>query len=687
MLRRRFPIRLKLIVGALAPLFIAILVCWLTGASLIRTRIYRQAQDKVRTDLNSAREVYLNEIDHIRDVVKFTGQTPYVAAAIASGNRNELNGILSPLLMNERLDFLNAVDATGRVIFRTANPSRSGENAAADPLVRQALQGNAAGGTMVIPPDRLLAENPLLAGRAVIPVKATPHARHNAGETERSGMFLVSAAPVKDGNGAIVGALYGGVLLNGNSGPVDRIKRIVFEGVQFEGKNVGTATVFLGDVRIATNVLEPNGERAVGTRMSAEVYRKVLEKNEKWIGRAFVVNDWYFSAYEPIRDATGKTVGSLYVGMLEKPYLDINRDLNPLFAGVLLFGSLIGLALSGFIGSRLAHPIHELETRARRITAGERDLPIEVRGRDEIADLAHEFNEMTRNLTEREEEVRALNRELEEKVLERTAQLEEKNLLLVRTREELVRAEKLAAIGELAAGVAHEINNPLAVIRGNAELMQLDIPVGEPNREEADTILHQVGRVERIVANLLRFARQEQKQLGRTDVNRLIDEVLGQVGHQAPLAGIHVVKRYASPSPELEGDGEQLRQVFINLILNAIQAMPAGGTLRVITCRVSSSGLRVPGSEAEVSNPKRETRNLQRGGDYVEISVEDTGAGITPENMKKVFTPFFTTKSSGTGLGLSVSYGIIRDHNGSITVASDPAKGTTFLVTIPLTQG
>lgn len=659
--QRRFPIRLKLTVGILAPLFAAIFVCWLTGASIINSRIYEQARLKARTDLNTAREVYNSEIDHIRDVVKFSGQTPYTAAAIDSESAQALENILSPLLHNEKLDFLDAVDAYGRVLFRSANPSRAGERLYSLPLIKQALEGKVASGSMVIPYEQAITENPALADRLVISIKTTPMGRTYSKRLERSGLFLVAAAPVMDSRGAIVGALYGGMLLNGDHGLVDKIKKIIYEGELFEGKNLGTSTIFLNDLRISTNVMTQTGERAIGTQMSEEVYQHVLLRGERWTGRAFVVNDWFFSAYEPIRDPQGQTIGALYVGMRENPYLKIQTRINLIYAGVLFFGSITGIALAWHLGSRLSRPVRELETVARRIAAGERGLPIPARTRDEIGDLANQFSAMTSSLVQREEDISRLNQDLEKKVRERTAELEEKNVLLLQAQEELVRAEKLAAVGELAAGVAHEINNPMAIIRGNAELIQLGLAEGEPNREEADTIVRHVSRVERIVANLLTFARQQAKNPGKVALQPILDDIIRHIGHQLPLDSIKVEREYATDLPELEADDVQIRQVFTNLIVNAIQAMADGGVLTLRTM--------VHGDVEKVA-----------------VEISDTGCGIAPENLKKIFTPFHTTKPAGTGLGLSVSYGIVKDHGGAIEVRSEPGKGATFRVVLPVLQ-
>jgi two-component system NtrC family sensor kinase len=657
----RISIRTKLTIGALLPLFIAILVSSLTGGYLINANIVRQAQDKVRIDLNSAREAYQNETGRIRDLVRLQADTPFLVAAVARMNREELAALLTAFRRDEQLDLLTAVDRKGRVICRARNPSAFGDDRSGDFLVAEALRGRIISGTEILPAKELTKEGNDLASQATITVVPTPHARAGAKQVERSGMIMVASAPVRNRAGEIVGALYGGILLNGNNSLVDRIKRIVYEGVKFRGEDVGTATIFLDGIRITTNVMTSEGKRAIGTILSEEVYNRVIVNREKWVDRAFVVKDWYFTAYEPILDLKGAVVGSLYVGMLEKPYQEMKKRVNLIFGGVLLLGSVIGLAASGFIGSRLAQPIKELQNHAKRLSTGERGVEITVTTGDEIGDLAREFNSMTGKLARREDEIRELNRDLEQKISDRTLELEEKNRLLVKAREELVQAEKLAAIGELAAGVAHEINNPMAIIRGNAEILQMAVPQEAPIREEVDIIAGQVSRVDRIVANLLKFARRERKQLALTDLNQMLDEIVRQVKHQAPLVGIAVNRQLDPDLPRIEADPHQLRQVFTNLILNAIQAMPDGGSLTLVTQADKEAG-------------------------SCEVVVADTGVGIPQQNLEQIFNPFFTTRANGTGLGLSVSYGIVRDHGGKISVESEPGKGTVFRVTLSLVQ-
>jgi len=383
----------------------------------------------------------------------------------------------------------------------------------------------------------------------------------------------------------------------------------------------------------------------------------VLLEKKKWIARAFVVNDWYFTAYEPILGLNGDAVGSLYVGMLEKPYSQMQKNINSILYLVLLVTSLLGIAFSSFIGTLLARPIRELESLAHRVALGERDLQMEVPAADEVGDLARAFNQMTRALSRQEAEINLLHRGLELKVQERTAELSEKNRQLLETQAELARAEKLADLGIMAAGVAHEINTPLAIIRGNTEVLEMCLPPDHGNREEVEIISRQTERMAKIVGNLLAFARQKSLDRRQVEVHAVLDDILAQIGHQVSLERVQVERDYDPDLGAIKGDADQLRQVFSNLILNATQAMPHGGTLTLATRSLG------PGAGCSVE-------------------VADTGTGIAPEHLEKIFTPFFTTKDSGTGLGLSVSYGIVKDHGGDIQVTSSPL-GTRFRIILP----
>jgi two-component system NtrC family sensor kinase len=503
-------------------------------------------------------------------------------------------------------------------------------------------------------------ENPLLPAAMSLPVKATAHARRYTKNTEDRGLFQVAAAPILAPDGSVGGVVYGGMLLNNDNRLADRITQVVFQRGEADIRARGNATIFLDDVCIATSVLDDLGKPAIGTLMSEEVF-SAISHGSSWVGTTFVLNSRNFTAYEPLRDLRGSVVGALYVGMPEQPLLQLRRQVNVIFSAVLVFVSLIGIALSAWLGTSLSRPIRALEDGVRRIASGENRPDISVESHDEIASLAGEFNTMKHRLQERADENQALNRTLEQKVLERTAQLEEKSQQLLNAQKELAQAERLAGIGLLASGVAHEINNPLAIIRGNAELLGMSARLNVSDHSEVETIIKQVGRVERIVSNLLTFAGTKQKVIRPFDIEGLLDDILDQVGHQIPLNLYCIERMYRCSGCDIEGDEDQLRQVFTNLILNGLQAMESGGTLSVSSLADRKAGC-------------------------CSITIGDSGSGISADVKSKLFTPFFTTKPRGTGLGLAVSYGIIKDHGGDIRVESEAGQGAAFVVVLPLRQ-
>jgi two-component system, NtrC family, sensor kinase len=227
-----------------------------------------------------------------------------------------------------------------------------------------------------------------------------------------------------------------------------------------------------------------------------------------------------------------------------------------------------------------------------------------------------------------------------------------------RMEEQMTQTEKLTSLGLLAAGVAHEVNTPLAVISNYIQMLAKQMPDGDPRQAIIEKIVKQTFRASEIVNNLLNFSRTGAAELADIDVNRVVEETLSLVAHPLKTSRIQVVKQLSDQLPAVRGSANKLQQVFLNLFLNARDAMPSGGMLEVRTAAHNGS---------------------------VEVEVADTGAGIPGEHIHRIFDPFFTTKASGrgTGLGLSVSYGIIKEHAGKIDVRSTPGKGTSFHVEFP----
>ncbi len=435
---------------------------------------------------------------------------------------------------------------------------------------------------------------------------------------------------------------------------MDRVKEIVYKGKKYKGREIGTVTIFQKDLRISTNVRNKDETRALGTRVSKEVNTAVLREGKSWIDRAFVVNDWYITAYEPIRNINGKIIGILYVGMLEKPYIDTTNRLMLTFTIMASLCVVLLLIILNFSTSRIIKPLHKMVAATKSIANGDLSHKVEIRSSDELGYLAESFNSMIDNLKEANRKLLEWGKTLEKKVEERT-----KELTAMQTH--LVQSEKLASLGKLAAGIAHEINNPLGGILIYSHLLLEDTKKNSPHYENLRKIVKETSRCKDIVKGLLEFARPKEPEMSSVDINEIVEKSLSIVERQVLFQNIKIKRNYDSNLPRTIADGGQLQQVFTNIIINAAEAMDGKGTLTLTT-------------------------QLDDDGKNIRISFADTGHGMSEEDKRRIFEPFFTTKEvgKGTGLGLSISYSIIQKHEGKIDVDSEQGKGLTFAVTIPV---
>jgi two-component system NtrC family sensor kinase len=398
--------------------------------------------------------------------------------------------------------------------------------------------------------------------------------------------------------------------------------------------------------------MNEDGTRAIGTRVSEDVYNRVVRDGERWIRRAYVVNSWYISAYEPIRDISNGIIGILYVGILEEPYLDLKRRTSLLFLGITLGGAFLVMGLSYVISRRLSVPIRQLVYASREVAGGNLDTQVAVRSNDELAELASAFNHMASALRQMRGDLEEWGKTLEQKVKQRTEEL-----VAMQTR--VAQSERLASLGMLSAGVAHEINNPLGGILALTALTLEDLPQDDLSRANLEEVVAQCERCREIVKGLLEFSRQSETGAEQVDISATVEETLRLLQKQAFFFNIKLVKDFAPGLPAVVGDKSQLEQVFMNIIVNAVQAMEEKGTLTVVT---------------------RFTED-----EFVEVSISDTGCGIPADRVDHIFDPFYSTKmgGEGTGLGLSIAYGIVTRHQGSISVESEVGKGSTFIIRLP----
>ena len=617
---------------------IGVVTTWV-GIQLIGEGILRQAQDHVRNDLNSAREVYRENLGKIRDVVRLTADRIFLRQGLTDRNLKTIRTELKKVQENESFDILNLTDIDGTVLIRTRNPEINGDSHAGNPIIKRVITENEViASTHIIPFDELVIENRDLIDQSRIELTRTPKAFQGAEKEMNAAMMLVAAAPVMGNDKNIVGVLYGGQVINRNYEIVDKVKETVYQGQTYKGKDIGTATIFQGGIRISTNVMREDGSRAIGTSVSQEVYNQVLINGLPWIERAFVVNDWYIAAYEPIKNITGEIIGILYVGVLEEKFVDLKNKTRLIFFGITLAGVLAALTISYFLTQQLTNPIRYLVSATQRFADGNFSQKVHIQSKNEIRELGEAFNYMTTALKERDEK---LKKYAQQKIME---------------------SERLATIGQLAAGVAHELNNPLGGILVFGHLLLEKMEKKDPLRDHIEKIVQQTTRCKEIVKGLLDFSRQTEPQMILTDIHDVLNSALSLLENQTLFQNIRLHKYFLPSPPRVTIDSSQIQQVFINLILNGVEAMEGQGDLTIRT-------------------------DVSEDGKFFVTQFTDTGCGIPEEHIERLFEPFFTTKEvgKGTGLGLSVSYGIIQRHHGTIDVKSKPGKGTTFIIRLPLT--
>lgn len=637
--RVRSPIATKLILSFLLVIMIISVAFMAAGVQLIRNRIIAETQDRVRHDLNAAREIYLSELRHISDVTRFVADRTLLFHQLLSGNAQYAATELRNVMQREGFDILALTDAEGTVLLRTSNSGHVGDDQSHDDLVATVLRTEQpVASSVIISAEDLEMESHLLAARAYMEFIDTPMARERPESEETAGLMLKAAAPIFGSQGQLIGVVYGGVLLNRDFQIVDEVKQTVFENVTYKGQDIGTATIFQDDVRISTNVKNEDGSRAIGTRVSEEVYERVVREGEPWVDRAYVVNNWYITAYEPIRKINNGVIGILYVGILEQKYVDIQKETIFVFLAITLLGTFASMGLAYFVARRISVPIDRLVSASREVARGNLDTKVDIVTSDELGELAGTFNVMASALKERDERLKEFA----------TRKIEE--------------SERLALIGQLAANVAHEVNNPLQGIVTYSHLLLERVDVKDSTREFIERIVAQADRCRDIIRGLLDFSRQRKPDKTVCNVNTVLQGCVALVQDQALFHNIEIERHLDANLPMAIIDPSQIERVFMNLIINAAEAMTDGGRL-ILTTRCHSND----GS--------------------IDVIIQDTGPGIPEEFQSKLFEPFFTTKDPGhgTGLGLAISYGIVKEHRGSISVESEAGVGTTFIVSLPLT--
>ena len=587
------------------------------GYWVIRTKVVDRAQKQLRNDLSAARSVYGNE------------------AVLMKRTFEMIDCVKDPakVKVGLGLDYLFVVE-------------RGANSAVRSPLAAKAFQGNVTCGIRIIDSAELRDISEDLFEKSGIAIKPTPKARPSDRTVLTSAMAMECAAPIFDSAGSVTRVLYGGKIINRYGDLIDRIHRIVFEDKLYGAKPVGTVTIFQDDIRIATNVLDHDGEPAIGTRVSEVVYNNVVLKGMPWYSRAFVVTDWYLTAYEPIRDVTGRIVGILYVGALEAPFRDMIRSSAVVFLLILGGCTLIAVILTFLLSGSISNPLTRLVNASASLAAGDLSHRVPNNGRiRELHTLAVSFNEMADNLYKRDASLRSAN-----------------DALGILNKRYL----------DLVGIVSHELKGILSSTVLNAYSVR-DGYFGPLNAQQVKamaSITRNLDYFDLTVKNFLNLSRIEKDEISLTisEVRlreAVVDESVASFLRQAQERSITIENRIP-PAMTVSVDNSLLHMVMNNLIGNAVKYGSENGTITISAQHLDTA---------------------------IAIEVYNDGRPLTNDEREKLFKRFTRLDSApearrvrGTGLGLFLSRQIVERHNGTIRCEAWES-GNAFIVTLPVVFG
>ena len=686
-----WPIRRKLLAMVLLPLLGVLPLLGLVLLVWGNAALDRLLITKVRSDLAVAHGYFERVLGEVAASTGAVADSQALHAALSAVNRASLGAEVNPadaaslpalmarFKQREGLDFVRLRDGAGRLLATDFERADEGGADGAGPPWQPppASSGRATASIEVLAPAEQGLLAPALRQRVAVPLLATRNAQPSDRLQEDRAMVVRATAPVLAADGQVLAWVQAGLLLNRNLPFIDHINAIVYPQGALPFGSQGTATLFLDDVRISTNVRLFDGsagggvagvaaaagggeQRAIGTRVSRAVRDAVLGRGETWLDRAFVVNDWYVSGYQPLADSAGRRVGMLYVGYLERPFTllkySVLAGIGAVFFGVMILASLLVLRWARLI----FRPIEQMAQTMRQVEGGALASRVgPVASADEIGALAGHLDHLLDTIADKTQALQRWNAELDAKVADRTQALEA-------AQQQLRRTEKMAAVGQLTASIAHEVNNPIAVIQGNLYLMrELLGPQAQPVLAELKLVDEQIERMRLIVTQLLQFARPNEfaGYVEAVPPARALEDCLVLTGHLLSRTRITIARDFRTGRQAMI-NRQELQQVLVNLMVNAIQAMPEGGVLTLATADWTAADGR-PG---------------------VRIELADTGPGLAEALIGELFKPFVTRKQDGTGLGLWISRSIVERYGGDIKARNRPVaqgSGAVMAVLLP----
>ncbi len=565
-----------------------------------KINILERAQEQVTHDLKVAHTVYFDQLQGIKEIFSLISLDKDENAIKELSGLDYVRIIKSDNLLNIESEIAQEVLRTGK------------ENS----------------GTRILSKEELLSFGEEFYRQAQIDIRFTAKAEPTTKKVIDQALAIEYAMPIYEA-GNLSKVLYAGKILNRDFKMVDRIRDFVFGSKMYKSRPVGTVTIFLDDTRIATNVLDREGQRAIGTRVSRTVYDNVVRKGQTWLDRAFVVTNWYFAGYEPIKDIHGRIIGILYVGLLEQPFVDLLWNISLIFLGVIVLAATLAVIFSYILASRVSKPLVDVVKATHQVSSGDLTYRAKINANiGELNELAQSFNRMAVKLQEREENLQVSNSKLE---------ISNKSYL------------------DLIGFVAHELKSMLSSVILNAYSVR-DGFLGLINfkqRKAMDLVTRKLDYLSVTVKNFLSLSRIEKGELAIRSREVLIKEdVFDQAIEEFAQAAFTKQMEIVNNLPvgiKIFGDLELLIIVANNLISNAIKYGNIGGKVII---------------------------NAQDLDERLEISVYNDGEPLTVEQQRVLFKRFSRVASAQTkivqwtGLGLFITKEIIQKHGGRIWVES-----------------
>lgn len=624
------------------PLLVAALAVW--GSSAFD----RLLITKVRSDLAVAHGYFGQVLAEVGAGTQAVANSHNLHLALETNDLAALKVQLGQAQQRLNFDFINLYSAQGQLLTASWQGAPALVGVSHTPTLPSHLAADTPSAELKrLSHADMLALAPHLTQRLAIPLIPTQGATLSPRTQEDQALVMLASFPVNDTEGQPLAWLRAGVLLNQNLPLIDHINQIVYPEGSLPLGSVGTATLFLNDVRVTTNVRLFQNQRAIGTRVSQAVHDAVLMRGETWLDRAFVVNDWYVSGYEPLLNGQGERIGMLYVGYLETPYRQTKYGMLALIIGIFAMAMVLAAWLSLRWARSIFQPVELMNHTMQQVQDGNTAARVgESSQHDELGALASHLDQLLDVIDDKTATLQRWGQELDAKVAARTQELANSNQSLKQAQAQLVKSEKLAAIGQLTASVAHEINNPIAVMQGNLDLVRETLgDHAVPVAVELKLMDQQIDRMRLIVTQLLQYARPNDYAgyVDAVDVNATLASSLILVEHLLSYTEIQVQRDWQA-TQSIHINRQELQQVLINLMINAIQAMQGKGEFLLRT--------------------RDQTDSQGRQGVLIEVC--DTGPGLTEAVLDKLFSPFFTTKNDGNGLGLWISVGLVERYGGSI---------------------